>query len=124
MSLDYQLGGIKNWETVCRNEDKSLKSVTRNIIFSTMAVDIGHITEKNALEFFLRLQVSDALSQWPKAEPITLEQIRQHIGLRTNVSDKPRASWFKRHFEGAEREILYRERRDREEAAKKEVEPT
>lgn len=118
MSLDFQLGGIANWEEL--RPDGQLLPMTQRIIFATMAVDIGHITEKNYVEFFMRWTATSAISPWP-GDPVepTLADIKRHIGLRTNVVDRPRNYWVKRIFEGTERELRYREQRDAKEAAAK-----
>jgi hypothetical protein len=113
MSLDFRLTAIEGWETLCRKEDGSLNPVTENLIFATMSVGLGEITEKNHVEFYLRLGVADSLSQWPgRRTHIKLEDVKAHIGLVTNVSDESITKWFKCHMDSAKREIEYRARRD------------
>ncbi len=124
MSLNFRLTEIAGCEALCHIPDpddsskKVLNPVTQNIVFATMNAGIGHITEKNYIEFFLRIRASDAMSPWPAApSPIKLEDVKAHIGLRTNVIDEPRAKWCKRIFEADIREIEYRQRRDAKVAA-------
>lgn len=59
MSLNWNLTGIKNYEHLCWREDgngeKTMNPVTHSLIFATMAVDMGEITEKNWKEFWTRI---------------------------------------------------------------------
>jgi hypothetical protein len=117
MALSYELGGIENWRELL-GDDNQPQPKTHAMIFATISAGIGLITEENHIEFWMRVAASDAISVWPKGEPITLKDVKRHIGLRTNVSKEARATWAKRIFESTEREIRYRARRDAEKAAK------
>lgn len=119
MSLDFRLTAIKGWETLCRDEDRNIRPKTEAIIFATMSTGIGLITEKNYIEFYLRVAAADAMSQWPgRVDPITLEDVKAHIGLQTNVfGQEARTKWLKRHMDGAISEIEYRQKRDAKAAA-------
>jgi hypothetical protein len=120
MSLNFELGGIENWKSLHDEKNQPLPK-TRDIIFSTISAGIGVITEKNYVEFYLRVAAADAMSQWPKGEPITLDDVKRHIGLRTNVTFEPAGKWFKRILDADISEIQYRIRRDAEAASKKET---
>ena len=66
--------------------------ITELLIFTTMGVGIGQITDANAEEFWTRMQV------WAMAcghEPleITLDDIKRRVGLRTNASLKSKAAF-------------------------------
>jgi hypothetical protein len=61
MSLNYELTKIKDWKDLI-NEDGSVKGITEVLIFATMAVGIGHITQKNFMKFFERLRAHEAVS--------------------------------------------------------------
>lgn len=107
MSLNYELGGIDNWEEL-RDTAK-----TRDMVFSTISAGMGDITEKNYIEFYLRVAAVDAMSPWPSnPDPITLQDVKRHIGLRTNVTTESRSKWIKRIMDNDIREIEYRLRRD------------
>jgi hypothetical protein len=121
MALTYEFGGIENWQELLGVDNKVLPK-TQSVIFSTISAGIGLITEENYIEFWMRVAASDAISQWPKGDEITLEDVKRHIGLRTNVSKEARATWAKRIFESTEREIRYRIRRDAEKAQEAEDE--
>jgi hypothetical protein len=116
MSLNYELTRIKDWKSRCLIDDNRLNPVTEYLIFATMSTGIGEITEKNYIEFFIRLKADDAISPWPKGEiDITLQNVRDHIGLRTNVfPNESRSKWVKRVFDSAVREYEYRIRRNEE----------
>jgi hypothetical protein len=122
MSLDFRLGEIENWKELWPDGSPNPAPKTHAIIFATMAAGMGEITEKNYIEFYLRVSASDAMSPWPKAEPITLEDVRRHIGLRTNVTTETASKWFKRHLENDIREIQYRIRRDKKAKEREEAE--
>ncbi len=124
MSLDWNLKDIKNHLEVCwtaiegeppRTDSSStfhqgleggepdqwwrMNTVTQALIWRTMNVGIGAITEKNLTEFCVRMKYLDRLIGPSISKPnpdgdgfidiaITPEQIRDHIGLTTNVFPK------------------------------------
>jgi hypothetical protein len=69
---------------------------TQSIIFTTMSVGLGEITEKNWLEFYARMNIIERLGGYT---PIPPERVKEHIGLSTNVSNETRNQWMKRWFE-------------------------
>ncbi len=118
MSLNYQLGDIKNWKTVCNldhgTEKARMNPITHSIIFATMAVDLGEITEKNALDFFERLDVIQREAggmlfdhRDGKRVPyyITRDEVIAHIGLKTNVPNMKRSAWDKKQAKFKRREL-------------------
>jgi hypothetical protein len=82
--------------------DESIKNekewgVTEALIFATMAVDMGSITDSNVAEFAERLAAWQILSGpiltgWDESEkkftdlPVTMDMLRLRIGLKTNVA--------------------------------------
>lgn len=71
--------------------------VTESLIFATMAVDMGSITEANVTEFAERLAAWQILNGgilrgWDEENkkftdlPVTMEMLRLRIGLKTNVA--------------------------------------
>lgn len=108
MSLNWNLSAIRDQSELCwravggTNEDGSpwveLNPVTHALIWATIFVDLGKITDSNAADFHCRLRL------WTKLhgplmsdgyEP-TLDDVRAHIGLTTNVADKRTDVWAKR----------------------------
>ena len=94
MSLNWDLGGIENFKSVCRNEDESLREETELLIFYTMNLGMGLITQNNVDKFILRLRMYEVLygmAKWwnvngQRVNVISDTLIRKHIGLRTNAS--------------------------------------
>ena len=116
MSLDWNVSEVKNMESVCfelRQEDEEtpgryLNPITKELIWATIAIEMGQITEKNYCEFWMRLSMND-LVYGPRigyrkgSRSITLEEVRKHIGLRTNVGTKPVTQMYKRLLKAVEK---------------------
>ena len=97
MSLNWSIEGIKDYkELLVKGVDKDgefehTNPVTDGLVWMTMIVDIGRITEKNWKEFYLRAKMYEALKGRYFYEcELTPEMIHRHIGLYTNVSDNKR----------------------------------
>ena len=105
MSLNYDLGEIKNYDDLCWLPDEvgedgkktfSLNPVTRALTFHSSSIGMGEITKKNWKEFFIRVAAYEAVegaslhktgASYPAIpRPITKEDVVNHIGLATNVS--------------------------------------
>lgn len=124
MSLDFDLTKIANYKGVCYDAratepteaeagddwrpDKDapgtwikLRSMTTVIIFKTMAVGMGAITEENLPEFLTRKHVLDAFDGFDLVGPnggrhVTEDEVRAHVGLTTNVHTEPLGTWAAR----------------------------
>lgn len=112
MSLNFKLDKIKNYETVTRKGDE-LNPVTNALIWSTMSVGLGSITEKNLQEWLVRLAFSDKLfgtmlKKDGEDRPFTRDELVAHIGLSCNVCDESRVKWTKRMTEHFMREAEYK----------------
>jgi len=79
--------------------------ITEALIWATMAVDMGAITDANAQEFTERLAMSamvhGTILQRMDGDkivdrPITLEEVRLRIGLKTNVTTTSAAAYKNR----------------------------
>jgi hypothetical protein len=124
MSLDWRLTKIKDYETLCWLPDpvapagrKRLNPVTNVIIWATMPVGMNQITEKNYDKFFVRLSaLESAFGSYLKEvnrdelvdRPITLAEVRQHIGLATNAASLTGAQFRRQLGERAMREAQER----------------
>lgn len=84
--------------------------LTNCFIWATMGAGMGSITEENYSEFWLRVNLQEKLSgpflgqkraEGEGLEPrfITLEEVKAHIGLGTNVSYESWSSWTKRQVD-------------------------
>ena len=103
MPLTWDLTRIRDYKTTCwiENEDGTnrLNPVTEALIFMTMSVKLGSITEANADEFYARMHFVEQLGGpflTKKGEPywITAEDVHAHIGLVCNVTTEPTAKFF------------------------------
>lgn len=116
MSLNWNLTAIADYETLCfigEGEERRLNPVTDALIWYTLTVDIGQLTEKSFEEFFARMVIYDALRGpllWEAGgyRSITREELRQHIGLNTNASFKvgARGPWLKRVTDNTVRDAI------------------
>lgn len=85
-----------HWDiTRCANSDELLAdddaaAFTDLMIWSTLGVGIGSITEDNWPEFYARLHVAGY------ATNVTPQQVHRYVGLGTNVSNETRLQWMKR----------------------------
>jgi hypothetical protein len=114
MSLNFNLEDVKKrlgderWEEVTTHpedlgkEKKRWHPVTDTLIWKTMSIDLGEITEANLDEWWFRVRLLQLLDGGPELHGgigsfyLTRQDIDDHIGLSTNVSDKSRAEWLKR----------------------------
>ena len=98
MSLDWNITNCNNWENLKSEKEWG---ITNTLIWATMSVDMGDITEKNYVEFYSRIKaleaVFGALANGPDGSYfITIEDVKKRIGLSTNVSDKTIGQFFKK----------------------------
>jgi hypothetical protein len=110
MSLDFKLTDIADWKEVCYNEGK-MTAEAESVIFATMAVGIGHITEKSYVEFSVRAQVVAGVAEFggDAYRALTPEVLHKYIGLRTNVCYEQEAKWIKRVLDGTRRTACWHE---------------
>lgn len=101
MSLNWELKDIADWQSVCRTPEGRLAPVTEALIWTTMAVGIGDLSEKNAGEFYARMKLLRALDggigvyDETGERAITADEVRAHIGLWTNATTEKRDAWVK-----------------------------
>ena len=114
MSLNWNVSNIKNYKKLCYvkvDDGFRVSEATDNLIWTTVAVDIGGITEKNAVEFYTRLcEYCAAIGKDPGTFG-SFKDVQRHIGLRTNTGPlKPgrSAQWRKKLA------VIWRDRIDRE----------
>jgi hypothetical protein len=116
MSLDYDFTNVKDWETLhgglkeekdCTPAELHEYYKTTNLAWASMVVDLGDITEKNYVDFYIRTNTYQHLfgcfffkynQELDKSEPYfyTLEDIKSRIGFTTNVMDKPYSAFYKK----------------------------
>ncbi len=131
MSLNYVLAGIKDFKELTITDAQGgvkLKPTTHALVFMTMFVEMGEITEHNTEEFFTRAYIHEKCfgalnvkSVGDKMEDasLTYQDVIRHIGLKTNVSTKPKAHFnaeIARKLRNEAREKLTQEKADVEKA--------
>lgn len=104
MSLDYNLGEIKDWKKVCQADDGALKPLTHQLIFMSMVVDLAAITSKNIGEWRFRMAFYSRIYGEDRKLP-SRDDLVKHIGLRTNVATLSRAAWMRRHVKSVSEQI-------------------
>jgi hypothetical protein len=111
MSLDFNLSKIKNYKELCFNVDGEIKSLTQALIFATMAVDIGVISDKTLDKFVTRLRAWEMFHGTVLHDrgPITRDEVEAHIGLSTNVFPQTTDAKFQAKLG---REFMERAQRD------------
>ena len=108
MSLNWNATKVKGWDEVDPNKRESL-------IFATMFVDMGEITEKNHEEFYERYVQFHMATGHGDELYLTLEDVKAAIGLSTNVFTTTPAAWRKRLItlvQNAARDKIYRDKRE------------
>ena len=112
MALHWDITAVADeyaWKSGNVDDGGTLDPIMHGLIWATMAVGLGKITEQNAAEFGARLDLWQDIHGGFMSGPdgpfrITREDVRNRIGLRCNVSDETRAAWIKRttadHFRG------------------------
>jgi hypothetical protein len=125
MSLNWNV--TKCNQTACWTKDKDgdefMSTMCEGLIWTTMLVEMGEITEPKLEEFVWRMNFANKhgagiLQKDKKETPYTEEDLKPFIGLSTNVLTKTRKQWLKYMIERMEREHNASERNRREEAAK------
>lgn len=106
MSLNWNIEKVKDWE----NFNDEQRVVLDSIIWLTMAIGIGEITEDNHKEFFARLHMIEKLFggvifREGKYRTIKLDEVKDLIGLTTNVSSITRAQFNKNQLQRFYREM-------------------
>lgn len=111
MALNYNLDKITNSGWVCFRDNGTLAADTYQLIWATMAVDLGKITKENIKEWMVRLKILSIVDSengiW---DTISEEVVTIHIGLSTNVSSTTRAQFKKKIITSVERNALNRVR--------------
>jgi hypothetical protein len=105
---DLYIPGVNNpmggWKPVKpgTEDDKYLNHITNALIWSCVAVELNGITEENFEEFFIRLHIWERVSgpscYGPKGESehLTLADVKRHIGLHVNTSNKSRTFFLRK----------------------------
>ncbi len=120
MSLDWSVASVKNWETVCRDEKGVQRPATYSIIMCSMCAGYANVTEKNYEKIFERIHIYErargAIYKTDAQGPlyVTLQDVKNHIGLRLNASVKTEKQFMENLYrvlkEDAVAELKYAKR--------------
>lgn len=102
MSLKWDVEDVEDYENLFTEGryGRELKSISNTLVWMTMAIDIGEITENNFEEVWARLLVVFHLGFYSLNEdegtsrPFTKDEVKRHIGLWTNVPYCCWDRWF------------------------------
>jgi hypothetical protein len=103
MALNWNLSSVKDWETLI-NEDGYPHKTTFFIIHACMLVSLGSITQRNYLDFFVRLRIYESCFGALGDKPITLADVEKHIGLSTNCTNDSYPQFLKKVYNNVKRE--------------------
>ena len=108
MALTWNVSKVENHEVVTTdpNDPNKWHPLTEALIWATMFIGMYEITKKNHEEFYARVFVQERVGgtyrmslQKDGVRPVplytTLEEVKSHIGLYTNVSMKTLAQFWK-----------------------------
>lgn len=110
MSLNWNIEEVtnrmgKDFTFPERNGEARLNGRTECLIWATMFVDLGEISEKNAKTFYQRLLAWEKINGTIASDdkPTTFQDVKDHIGLSTNVSNRTDTQFAKKLWESAKR---------------------
>lgn len=99
MPLNWNISKVENWRV--KQKSKNNKAVLDILIYATLIIGLGEITQKNYKKFFARLTAYEHLNgaflyRGKKPYFITLQDVMMWIGLKTNVSNCSATEFEKR----------------------------
>jgi hypothetical protein len=106
MALTFDVSKIPDYDVNFPEQDGQWHIVTFGVVHRMMHTGVGwELTEKNAAEFYARCKFLDELSGTilldgeGNSRPLTVDDVKKHIGITTNVAWESRASFIKRNVE-------------------------
>jgi hypothetical protein len=120
MSLNWNISDIKNYKEICWKENPDdpenniLNPITESLIFTTIGIGLNEITEDNVYDFYLRSIVSSEVYGKPiviyeedsfHKRNYTFEEVKQHIGLKTNATNFTNSEFMKKMLKSAAKYI-------------------
>jgi hypothetical protein len=108
MTLTIDTRNVKNHKEVCykpKTEDGyPYAEATEFLAIGSMAIGIGEITKANYKEVYARHKF---LEMELIKSPITLDDVKDNIGLKTNVAPETRGRWLSRIAKSRFNDILW-----------------
>ena len=105
MSLSVDVQKVYDWKNYCYINAKDEKTgeeyseynpATKYLAWASMAIGIGEITQINYKDVYLRHLFMNKLSTISNVMPVTLDDVRKNIGLKTNVANETKSKWLNR----------------------------
>ena len=125
MSLSIDVAKVYDWKNYCYikmqdektgEEYSEYNPVTKYLAWGSMAIGIGEITQINYKEVYLRHLFMNKLSTIHKQlTPVTLEDVKKNIGLKTNVVKETKGRWLSRISKSMYWEMQYNLERNEDE---------
>ena len=107
MTLNVDLRKVKDYQAICyKDEEKGnffnlpYSKVTNYLVLGSQAIGIGEITQTNYKQVFAR-------HQFLQKDQVTLDDVKNHIGLITNVAEETTGRWLMRIAKSKYNEILW-----------------
>jgi len=105
MPIKWDISAVENYETLCLDGDKTkLNQVSSTILYMSMFVELGTITEKNFKEFYIRTELYQLLfgdvaianeSEYKiDRVRLTIQDIYNHIGFKVNIKSVGRTAYL------------------------------
>ena len=126
MSLSIDVAKVYDWKNYCYikvqdektgEEYNEYNPATKYLAWGSMAIGIGEITQLNYKEVYLRHLFMNKLTTRGLVSnimPVTLEDVRKNIGLKTNVVNEPKGIWLNRISKTLYWELEYNMEREEE----------
>ena len=124
MSLSIDVEKVYDWKNYCYikvQDEKTGKEydeynpATKYLAWGSMAISIGEITQINYKDVYLRHLFMNKLSAYTNEMPITLDDVRKNIGLKTNVVNETKSKWLNRISKSMYCELEYNLERNEDE---------
>ena len=105
MSLSVNVEKVYDWKNYCYVKVQDEKTgeeydeyhpATKYLAWGSMAIGIGEITQINYKDVYLRHLFMNKLSTISNVMPVTLDDVRKNIGLKTNVASETKSKWLNR----------------------------
>ena len=104
MSLNWNISEVKDFEQLL-DVNGSPNLLTKNIIYACMPVSLSSITERNHIDFFTRIVIYESCFGAFMTRPFELEDIKRHIGLKTNCTNSSYPAFLKKVYNRVNQEV-------------------
>ena len=100
MTFKIDTRNVANHKQVCYKKKTKdgypYADATYYLAWGSMAIGIGEITQINYKDVYLRHLFMNKLSTISNVMPVTLDDVRKNIGLKTNVANETKSKWLNR----------------------------